>query len=387
MKYICYYDLKNNNENRRYILSATNKIDYILRVIRDITDEEIDVISASTTLSNKYYRGRSERLDKQTRLKLFPTFGRKNIVSKLLDKLIQFWGLLFYLLKSIDKNEVVIVYHSFTFINVMRILKRLKKFNLVLELEEIYSDVSNDDKRRKAEEAIFSIADAYIFPTQLLDEKVNILHKPSVIIHGTYQVEYDRNVDVFNNENKVDLKIVHCVYAGTLDPRKGGATAALAALYLPANYHIHILGFGSDSDKDEIKKLITEINAKSSAVVTYDGLLSGEEYIRFLQSCCIGLSTQNPNATFNATSFPSKILSYLSNGLHVVSIRIPAIEKSAVAGLLSFYDKQTPEEIAEAIMKINLSQKYDSRKKISELSDEFTYSLINLIETLRRRSI
>lgn len=62
------------------------------------------------------------------------------------------------------------------------------------------------------------------------------------------------------------------------------------------------------------------------------------------------MSTQDPSAAFNSTSFPSKILVYLANGLKVVSIRIPAIEQSAVVDSLVFYDKQTPEKIAEAIL-------------------------------------
>ena len=63
------------------------------------------------------------------------------------------------------------------------------------------------------------------------------------------------------------------------------------------------------------------------------------------------MSTQNPAAAFNATSFPSKVLVYLSNGLKVVSIHIPAIAQSAVADNLYFYDVQTPEKIAEAIIR------------------------------------
>ena len=114
--------------------------------------------------------------------------------------------------------------------------------------------------------------------------------------------------------------------------------------------------------------------------MTYDGLKSGEDYIRFLQSCDIGLSTQNPDAAFNATSFPSKVLSYLSNGLHVVSIRIPAIVTSAVGDLLSYYDEQTPEKIAAAIRSIRLSDPYDSRQRIRQLDIDFQNKLSVLLD-------
>ena len=176
---------------------------------------------------------------------------------------------------------------------------------------------------------------------------------------------------------------IHCVYAGTLDPRKGGAAAAVeAALFLNGDYHIHILGFGNEKEKAEMLNTIDNISKKSKADITYDGLLSGKEYIKFIQSCDIGLSTQNPNAKFNDTSFPSKILSYMASGLRVVSIRIPAIEKSAVGKFMYYYDEQTPENIAKAIKSIDFSEEYDSRKTIGVLDKAFICDLKTMLKGL-----
>ena len=109
-------------------------------------------------------------------------------------------------------------------------------------------------------------------------------------------------------------------------------------------------------------------------------MLSGEDYIRFLQSCDIGLSTQNPDAAFNATSFPSKILSYMANSLQVVSIRIPAIEGSAIGEYMYYYDRQTPEEIAKAIMSVDMSNGMDPRQVIAGLDGTFRRHLKKLLE-------
>ena len=207
----------------------------------------------------------------------------------------------------------------------------------------------------------------------LVLDLINESKKPEAYIHGTYKVEHDREVSF--NDGKI-----HIVYAGTFDPRKGGATAAAAAEWLPENYHVHILGFGSDEDTELIKKQINETNVKAKATVTYDGLLSGEEYIQFMQKCQIGLSTQNPNAAFNDTSFPSKILSYMANGLRVVTVRIPAIESSAVGQDVYYYDEQTPQAIAEAVMKIDLNDGYDGRKRIEELDNKFQVDVKGILE-------
>ena len=217
-----------------------------------------------------------------------------------------------------------------------------------------------------------------IFPTELLNEKINTQKKPYAIIHGTYQVEPDRKCNIFQDELQ---KKIHCVYAGTFDPRKGGAIAAAAAAeFLPENYHIHILGFGNDEEKKKMQDLIAKLASKTVCGISYDGLLSGEDYIRFIQSCDIGLSTQNPDAAFNATSFPSKILSYMANGLRVVSIRIPAIEGSAIGEHMYYYDRQTPEEIAKAILSVDMSDKTDPRTIIADLDVDFQKQLGRILE-------
>ena len=242
--------------------------------------------------------------------------------------------------------------------------KKIKKFKMILEVEEIYNDVRQKSRlSRRMEEKFIASANKYIFPTQLLNKKFNKKNKPYVIIHGTYQVETDRKLS-FNDDK------IHVVYAGTLDPRKGGAIAAVkSAQWLTEKYHIHILGFG---DSVEIEKLILDVNSQSKATVTFDGLLSGNEYIEFLQKCHIGMSTQNPDANFNDTSFPSKILSYMANGLRVVTVSIPAIEASDIGNELYYYKNQTPKDIAEAIMNIDFNDGYDGRSIIRELDIKFT---------------
>ena len=377
IKYLSYYIPRNDNQKRNAVLSAMNKMDYICQALNNL-GYDVDIISASATRDSKRcYRGKYININDRTRLKLFFTFPWGNKAQKLLSLCFMRWCV-FYELMKLSKHEKVIVYHSLGYMNVVALVHRLKKFQLILEVEEIYSDVINDEKKKKQELHFFSQADSYIFPTKLLSQVANPYNKNEIIIHGTYQVEPNRFVKKFDG---VETRIVHCVYAGTFDPRKGGAIAAVAAAeYLPADYHMHILGFGTEKDTTYIKKTIEEISKKSVAKITYEGLLSGEEYIKFIQSCDIGLSTQDPDADFNATSFPSKILSYLANGLRVVSIKIPAIETSAIANKIYFYSKQTPQDIATTILNIDIDSKYDSRKLIHQLSKQFETNLRVLLE-------
>ena len=124
-----------------------------------------------------------------------------------------------------------------------------------------------------------------------------------------------------------------------------------------------------------VKQTIEEVNALGKCKVTYDGLKSGDEYIKFIQSCHIGLSTQNPNASFNDTSFPSKVLSYMANGLRVVSVKIKVLETSSINDFLYYYQGEDPQKIAKAIMSVSVKDNYDSRSVIYKLDNAFSEKL------------
>ena len=372
MKYIGYYDCEQNKEeNRNYVLAATNKMTYIASALAR-NGISVEIISASGTLNTRACPGKRLEIAPNVVLKLFPSMGSGGRIKRVLSRWTLQARLFCYLLTHIQKGETVILYHSLGYMRLIRLLRAVKKFRLILELEELYGDVTGDSNMLRKEKQFAKKADAYILPTAMLKDSLSVGNKPCVLIHGTYQVEPQIGSGFGDDK-------IHVVYAGTFDPRKGGGAAAAAAEYLPENYHVHILGFGSKSDTETMQCLIADVSTRAKATVTYDGLLSGANYIRFIQSCHIGLSTQNPDAAFNATSFPSKILSYMANGLRVVSIRIPAIETSAVGDALYYYEKQTPEEIAKAIMNVDMRDVYDSRKVISMLNKKFVAEMKTVI--------
>lgn len=374
MKKIYYIGYYSDDLNRKFVLSAKNKMDYIIEVLNRI-GYKVNIISASGGKKQAFKYLKKEK--KQLTINELHVPSAICTTSRFPNKIVLFnikFNIILFFLFNIKEDDKVIVYHSLGYYKLIAILKKIIGFKMILEVEEIYSDVTGNERTRAKELAFFKLADAYIFPTELLDQSVNTEHKPSTIVYGTYKVEKDRKHKFHEEDGKI-----HLVYAGTFDPRKGGVSAAAAGEYLDKKFHIHILGFGSEEEKKVIKKQIEEVNSKNGAIVTMDGLLSGEEYIKFLQSCDVGFSTQNPDADFNDTSFPSKVLSYLSNGLRVVSVRIKSLEESKVGDLLYFYDGNDPKKIAETIKSINFDEAYDSRELISELDNEFTDNLKKIL--------
>lgn len=375
IKYIAFYS--NNirgSQNRQMAISATNKIDYICSALSK-SNYKVELISPSwTNNTGGLYKGEFIETTDGVAIRTFSSFGAKNKIQRIWKYIFSLSQLLFFLLVNTKNGDPIVVYHSISLSLPIRIVKYLKKIKVILEVEEIYQDVQSHSKyMNKSEYKIFKCADSFIFSTELLNIKINKTNKPYITINGTYQVEEDRRCRF--NDGKI-----HVVYAGTFDPRKGGALAAAAAAYLPENYHIHIIGFGSIDDTNVLLKKIDEVSNKTEATVTYDGLLSGEEYINFLHKCDIGLSTQMPEAAYNETSFPSKILSYMANGLRVVSIRIKAIEMSDVGQSIYYYEEPSPEAIANAIISIDINEPYDSRELIRRLDVNFMENIEKLLE-------
>ena len=378
--YIGFYSDPSVNSKRKTAPAADTKMAYIIESMKEI-GYEVEVLSfCSEDDRNVVFQKKEgyEIYQNGTKIVFFSNYVSKYRILRVFGRFLSWRNIKKYLSKEcINNDSKIVMYHSLGLLKVIKLFNK-KKQKFILEMEEVYADVIGNARIKKKEIKMARSASGYIFPTKLLDSEINIKNKPSVIIHGTYKTETIRKCKIFNN-SKDD--VIHCVYAGTFDPRKGGAAAAVAAAeFLPSQYHIHIIGFGSIDEVEKMKKHIQKIQKKSLAKVSYDGLLLGDDYIKFIQSCDIGLSTQNPDAAFNATSFPSKILSYLANGLRVVSIRIPAIEQSAVGDKLYYYDNQTPEQIAKAILSINMKKTYDSRQLITKLSDKFKRDLLELID-------
>lgn len=377
MIYLGYYDTQENiSENRSYVLAASNKMDYIAKSLVNI-GESVNIISASETRNyGKLYHGRKQKISENITLKLLPSMLSSFRPLRLMLRILFKVQLLLYLLFTIRRNETIIVYHSLEYMNIVRLIKRLKNVVLILEVEEIYGDVSANKRIKAKELSLFRLADSFIFATEKLNHIANPTNKPNVTIYGVYDTAPTKNV------NKDDGK-VHVVYAGTFDPRKGGAATSIdVAKVLDGSFHIHILGFGNKKEVEAVKNQIAETVKVTEATITYDGLLKGDDYINFIQSCNIGLSTQNPNAKFNNTSFPSKILSYLSNGLKVVTIKIPVVSESALSSELFFYTEATPIAVAQAIIEAARTPKNAdiSHQLLNKLDHKFKAELQELLK-------
>lgn len=363
--YLIHFD---NKTNRNVTPSAITKGKYVASALASCSSE-VEIVSLAYPTKDSqdevYYQ-----VSENVICHLFKGKYSNNRIIRYLNHKLYDKKIRKYLKQKVKKDDIVVVYHSLANMKLVKYIKKNITDKIVYEVEEIYGDVINDEKAKTKELKAFKNASSYIFSNDYLNSIINTKQLPYVTCYGTYEIP-TLYKEAFNDN------LIHCLYAGTLDCQKQGAAIAInTARYLPNNYIIHILGFGTSQDLSYTKNLIDEINKQYGVTkVIYEGVKLNEEYLKFIQKCQIGLSTQNMDASFNDTSFPSKILSYMSNGIEVVSANIGVVKNSKIGQYIRFYEVQDEKEIANVILNINLNAKSNNVDVVKELDKEFKEDL------------
>lgn len=365
IKCLIHYDTPESKERRNYSPAAAAKAEYLFSCFHRL-GYRAEVLSASQTEETPG-KGSVRELEQGILLETLPSSGRGNGLHNALSTLFFRLTLYLRLLRFLQEGDTLWVYHSLPLMGPLRVLKRLRKFTLILEMEELYGDVLGSKGIRNREIRFARLADGFLFPTEELNSRVNAGNKPYVVCHGPYRVNAAAPVS--------KEKGVHVVYAGSAAPEKGAFLAMDAAEYLPEGYHVHIL----TADTPAIRNHLARKHCKCT--LGFHGILQGKAFMDLLGICRVGLCTQNPAAAFNDTSFPSKILTYLGSGLQVVCARIPAVEHSGVGAHLRYYEEPTPHAVAEAIV-LAAEKQEEGRPLLQTLDEAFLKAMEELLENL-----
>lgn len=376
IKYIGFYDLPDSKTNRVSNLAATNKMDYVCSALNR-GGYNVNIVSPSWMGANSKVRREGKvvkNINKKTKVTFCPSWITHKKITLRIKVIFSLLWLFIYLLVNVKKTEKIIAYHVQWISIPIRLAKYFKRFELILEVEEIYSKVWETSKYMSyIEEKLIKSADSYIYVSELLRKELGEKNKKSLILYGSYnQVELKSS---YKNSKVVDL-----IYAGSIDPIKGGAFKAVEIMrHLPKNYKLHILGHGNIQHINKLKTMIKTINTqKSREVCFYVGTLYGEKYSEYLLACDIALNPQK-QGDYMTTAFPSKLLSYLSHNLRVVSTEIESVKQSQVTDYILFSKNDKPEEFAEIIKEVDLTSQYNSSDFINQLDKDFINNIKQLL--------
>lgn len=371
--YLGYY-YTDPNVSKGASWAQSKKMDYI---IQSLNNEKVDVHVLSCayygTFKHFYNKGFTTVIRPHFIFTKFSELEYNTIVGKIISRLLLYISL-FLRLMRIKKDDTLIVYHSVSVTKLVYLIRHLKKLHIITEVEEIYSLAFPDKYHNEEEERkTLSFSDGYLFVNDLLHSYLGT-DKPWLSVYGSYRsCNYSRNNRLFKDDK------IHIVYAGSFSTYKGGVfNAVKSAAYLNERFEMHILGYGENSVLKDLNALIEKINSTSKCLVHYHGMLSGLEFDNFLLSCDIGLNPQN-SGKYMETAFPSKVLSYLSHGLNVVTTELKSIAVSRVSDLVVFTKEPTPTMIAEAVMNIELKTKETIYSRIDSLDTNFRKGLLEMI--------
>lgn len=150
-----------------------------------------------------------------------------------------------------------------------------------------------------------------------------------------------------NHSAKLSMP-VRFLYSGSLDRPRGLDMLLRAIELLPQNgWHLDISGCGIY--ETEISRLAA--SEKYADRVTYHGALKQSEYDLLTEECHVGLNCQRSDDPISGVTFPSKIFSYLSAGLTVLSSNASDVSKICGSSLL-YFQEETPESLAAAMIEI-----------------------------------
>lgn len=365
IKYFGFYDVAGSNCDRVSNLAAVNKMNYIAACLNK-AGHKVKFISPSwmgdkSQIKFKWFE--NIHVDEGVEALFFPSWKTNTKIFRNLKIIFSLVALFIYMVLNVSRSEKIIVYHVPWLSLPVRIAKKIKGFNLVLEVEEIYKDVSTINKYFEVlEDDLLACADSYIVSTELLEHRVINGQGKCIVLYGNYDVMND-------GTEKFSDGLIHLVYAGIIDFHKKGAFNALDAMkFLPPSYVLHILGFG---ETERLNAAISTITAEFKCKIIYEGIKKGEEFKKFCSRCHIGLSTQSMDGDYLLSSFPSKILTYLGIGLNVVSCNVKCVQISKIGDLVDYYDIDKPEAIADAIQKVSLQAATVSRDRLFILEQEF----------------
>jgi glycosyltransferase involved in cell wall biosynthesis len=141
---------------------------------------------------------------------------------------------------------------------------------------------------------------------------------------------------------------IRFLYAGALDHPRGVSLIFEALAYLPkGGWRLEIAGDGP------MRELVKEAarSPQWRENVTYHGVLSAEANSRLMAQCHVGLNCQRASDPISSVTFPSKVFTYLSAGLLVISSKASAMEQICGNACL-YYDEETPQSLAAAMREV-----------------------------------
>lgn len=370
--YVGMYDIFHEGKKiRSYSLAAARKIDYITSVLQQ-KDYNVEILSAAyiNVEGQGIIQGTTIDIEPNKHLVLATSWSASNKFLRIWRIICILWNIFIYLLFNTNKESKVIVYHNYFYTIPIIAAKLIRRFDLILEIEEQYAMIWKLSPWQKRKEDILLKAGRKkpLIVSEVLAKKMGI--DDFIVSYGNYN-SYSGEIKPKGKRKEIIL-----IYTGSIDKTKGSAYHAIEVMkYLPDNYILFVSGYIEKGEEKIFEEKLSKVNNQCGRrACQYLGILDEKEYEELLLSADIALNLQK-EGEFGAYLFPSKILTYLSYNINVVTTRGESIINSSVKDILYFADNYTYEAIAKAIKSVDFERGIDYRDRLKQLNNVFAQKI------------
>ena len=344
----------------RYVANSIGKSEKYSAVILNLGSPSKKTKSIKKTMI--YEEERFKIVEFKSSLRLIPPFLR---AKKVLNEAVK------YLKNNFKSGDKVLIYHSLSYLEKYKdILDIAGMQNSLLLVAEIYSDVlKKTGSKKNFELNKIRLFNKFICMSKNLSNTCCVgSHKKSILLFGAYTLNKALKKSAKINGNRIDV-----VYSGTASKTKNGLYMAIDAMnYLDSNFMLHVYCPPTQAALDAMKNRTN---------VVYEGYIDESALNEILPKYDIGLASQDPSGDFNESSFPSKIIKYLSCGLSVVSSASVSVLDSPFIDVISIFKPYEPETLAKSIVKASKANDFSNNTRIIKQMDlDFRTDVVKLIE-------
>jgi len=164
---------------------------------------------------------------------------------------------------------------------------------------------------------------------------------PRIVIPGFFSSSEPKEKIFFKD-------VVRFIYAGTLDSVRGIDLLLEVIQCLPrSGWRLDITGSGPlESRVRDVASLPSNVDK-----VFFHSLLNNADHSKLLHQSHVGLNLQISADPISSVTFPSKIFSYLSAGLLVLSTKASSVEEELKETCL-YFDSETRDSIAKTMTRV-----------------------------------
>ena len=371
MKTCLYFAYLHDPKTRRLANLAGDGVSrYLIQELEKIF-EKIYVINLENVAQNFVFQKESRSYLSEKTVVISPTvFKCSRIESKIFGKFKLKGTIKKYIREFAQHDGVVFAYHSLRSTQILSELKKKYHYNLIFQVEEIYSEIYDIFKRlNETELASLLLGDGFIVANKQLKDKFAKQDQVCPVLLG------DMRAPTSISEKLSDGRI-HLVYGGTLSSDKITFNQLILPLtQLDDKYVLHV--YPSNGEED-LRNYLASLDKQITNRVFVEKPIIGERYFSEISKYDIGLAINIDSPELSSSAIPSKIINYLKCNLQVVSTPLECVKQSEYADCIFLSKGFSPTEIAEAIKNCNHS-KTKNQSTLNELNNKFSQHLTDLI--------